>query len=857
MQARSQRTSLLAVWWMILGEWRAHPARVIAGVLAIAAGVALGVAVHLVNASAVNELAKAVRTVNGDADLQVRSVSDLGFNEALYPKLAGVEGIAGASPVVEIAAVATGSNAALTLLGLDVLRAGAVTPNLVGLPQGGIDAARASQGANYFDESTIFLSDGALRTSGKRIGDTIALRAKGREHMFRIAGGLPGVSDGEDLAVIDIASAQWRFGQLKRLHRIDLRLKDNVATERIRGAIAAILPLDAGIITKESEARRTDNLSRAYRINLDMLALVALLTGAFLVYSGQSLSVTRRLPQFALLRVLGVLRRGVLAQLLAEGAVLGGIGSLAGLGFGIAIADGVLRLFGGDLGGGYFQGTSPELVFTPVAFLAFFLLGLAAAVLGSALPALEASRVQPAIALKNLGLANDLARMRTGMVAIVLMIAGVGAAMLPALGGVAVFGYLSLALLLAGGVTAMPVIARFVLAPLQQIRIGSPALHLARLRLWNAPSQAAIALCGIVASTSLMIAMAIMVASFRDSVDEWLTQVLPADVYLHVEGSDGGLDVEIQRQLARAEGVASIDFRKLLPLRLSPELPSTLLLVRSINRARPEESLPLIGASLPIPLEATPVLLSEPAAEIYGYRPGDVILLPIGQKSESAEDKVFVAGIWRDYARQQGAIAIDSADYLRLTGDALRTDGAVELKPGADARATIASMRAALPPALAQRVTFAQPGELRALSLRIFDRTFAITYALQAAAILIGLAGVAVTFSAQTLARSKEFGMLRHIGVSRGQVIVMLISEGALLGAIGGVAGIGLGIVMSQVLIHVINPQSFHWTLETQLPLNLFASVAAALIVAAAGTALFAGRGALSKRAVHAVREDW
>ncbi len=619
MQAPSQRISLLAVWWMILGEWRAHPARVIAGVLAIAAGVALGVAVHLVNASAVNELAKAVRTVNGDADLQVRSVSDFGFDEALYPKLARVEGIEGASPVVEIAAFVTGSNATLTLLGLDVLRASAVTPNLVGIPQGGIDAARAAQGANYFDESAIFLSGGALRTSGKRIGDTIELRANGREHMFQIAGTLPGISGGEDLGVIDIASAQWRFGQLRRLHRIDLRLKDNVATERIRGAIAAILPPEAGITTKESEARRTDNLSRAYRINLDMLALVALLTGAFLVYSGQSLSVTRRLPQFALLRVLGVKRRGVLAQLLAEGAVLGGIGSLAGLGFGVAIAGGVLRVFGGDLGGGYFRGTSPELVFTPVSFLAFFLLGLAAALLGSALPALEASRVQPAIALKNLGLTDDHARMHSGLAAIVLMIAGVGAAMLPALGGVAVFGYLSLALLLAGGVTAMPVIARFVLAPLQRIKIGSPALHLARLRLWNAPSQAAIALCGIVASTSLMIAMAIMVASFRDSVDEWLTQVLPADVYLHEEGADGGLDIEIQRLLVGTPGVAAIDFRKLLPLRLSPELPSTLLLTRSINRARPEESLPLIGASLPIPLEATPVWVSEPAAELYGY----------------------------------------------------------------------------------------------------------------------------------------------------------------------------------------------------------------------------------------------
>ena len=144
-----------------------------------------------------------------------------------------------------------------------------------------------------------------------------------------------------------------------------------------------------------------------------------------------------------------------------------------------------------------------------------------------------------------------------------------------------------------------------------------------------------------------------------------------------------------------------------------------------------------------------------------------------------------------------------------------------------------------------------------AISVEAFDRSFAVTYLLEAIAMLVGLAGVAATFSAQNLARTKEFGMLRHIGVLRRQIVAMLAAEGALLGAVGVVAGIGLGIAISQVLIHVINPQSFHWSMETRLPLMLFAIVAAALILAAAGTALLAGRRALSADAVRAVREDW
>ena len=124
-------------------------------------------------------------------------------------------------------------------------------------------------------------------------------------------------------------------------------------------------------------------------------------------------------------------------------------------------------------------------------------------------------------------------------------------------------------------------------------------------------------------------------------------------------------------------------------------------------------------------------------------------------------------------------------------------------------------------------------------------------------AILVGLTGVAATVSAQTLARTKEFGMLRHVGVLRGQILLMLAVEGALLGAVGVAAGLGLGLAMSQVLIHVVNPQSFHWTMETRLPLGLFVSLAFTLVLAAAVTAVLSGRRATSGAAVRAVREDW
>ena len=200
---------------------------------------------------------------------------------------------------------------------------------------------------------------------------------------------------------------------------------------------------------------------------------------------------------------------------------------------------------------------------------------------------------------------------------------------------------------------------------------------------------------------------------------------------------------------------------------------------------------------------------------------------------------------------------IDEADYERLTGDTGRDEVSVWLAPGQDAARVSRAMRARLPQALAGQVEVAEPAMLRRFALTLFDRSFAVTYLLEAVAILVGLAGVAATMSAQTLAREREFGMLRHLGLTRGQLGAMLATECALVGLTGALAGIGLGLLLAQVLIHVVNPQSFNWTMATRIPLGTLVAVAAALTGAAAATAVVAGRRATARSAVQSVREDW
>jgi putative ABC transport system permease protein len=847
-------TGATAWRWLIAGEFRAFPMRFVLAGLAIAIGVALAFAVHVINRSAAESFAQAVRSAGGGADLQVRSASALGFDEGLYPKLMALDVVADASPVVQLRATIGERTRPITLLGLDMFRVLTVSPNLVirrrSLPQGG--GTRSGDLDAALNQDALYLSHHAMAQAGLNFNDRVEVRANGRTHTFVVAGDLPGVPQGQGMAVVDIASAQWRFGQLGTLDRVDLKLKPGTTLADAKAQLSLTLPATTQVSEAYIESRRGDALSRAYRVNLDMLALVALLTGGFLVYSAQSLAVTRRLRQFALLRTLGLQKRALVGQLLGEGAALGVVGALTGLAGGYALTGAALALVGGDLGAGYFSGAATTIEFAPEAAVLFFSFGVATALAGSYAPAWRAARIAPALALKSEGDQIDPRKPPRISPALAMIGAGSVCALLPAVNRLPVFGYLSMGLLLSGGVAAMPWLARVLLRPLNRADLRIPAFEMALGRLLGVPSQASVALGGIVASTGLMIAMAVMITSFRGSVDDWLESFLSADLYVAAASSEPLFDAETQRRLAATPGVAGIAFSKSLAVTIDPELPPASLIVRPVTG--PVYSLPVIQRATR-PAEGVALWLSEPAARLFSAQPGDAFALPIGTGGTKVMG--YVAGIWRDYARQQGAIVIDTRDYTAITGDAVRSEAAVELMPGASVADTRAAILERLPPEIAGRVDFAEPAALRARALRLFDRSFAITYALEAIAILIGLAGIAATFSAQTVARIKEFGVMRHVGMGRGQIVAMLAIEGALLGLVGMAAGLAVGIALSQVLIHVINPQSFNWTMTTRFTWGLMLGVAAALVGTAAATAMIAGRRAVSRDAVRAVNEDW
>jgi len=825
-------------------EWRHHAARQAVAVLAVALGVALAFSVQLINGSALSEFAGAVRSVQGEADLELRAVGAAGFDESLYARVGTLDAVRLAAPTVEVdtyALDANGERAPLRIQGIDVLVSPRLSPAL--LPKLEIKG----EGASVLDPNAVFLNAAAQEALGVASGGSLRVQSGAAMRTLKVAGTV--VASGMPMAVMDIAGAQSNFGRIGRLSRIDLRLRPGTDADALVTALQ--LPADVRAALPDDATQRVSQVSRAYRVNLTVLALVALFTGAFLVFSILSLSVAKRLPQFALLGVLGMDARTRLKLVMGESALVGVIGSVLGVALGTALAWLALRELGGDLGGGYFTGARARLQWSAGAAIAYALLGTLVALLGGWLPARTAQGIAPAQALKGLGTAH--AKAPVAWPGLVVMAVGALLALLPPIADLPIAAYASVALLLLGGIACVPAVVGALLRSVHPGRSAPWTLALARAR-WQR-SGATVAVAGVVASLSLAVALSVMVASFRDAVTQWLDTLLPADLYVRSAGTAQAAETawlapEFVAAAAKLPGVARCEPLRFTSLSIDPRRPAPVLIARTVGD--PARTLPLVGRLAPARAGLASLYVSEAMQTLYGAQPGRPITLPF---PEGRSTEFMVRGVWRDYARQQGAVVIDVADFVALTGDTRANDLAITLAPGASLGEVQAGVRAlASDPAL---IEFATPGEIRAISLRIFDRSFAVTYWLQAVAIGIGLFGIAASFSAQALARRKEFGLLAHLGFTRAQVLGIVAGEGIAWSAAGAALGLALGIAVSVVLVKVVNPQSFHWTMDLLLPWARLALLCLAVMLAGTATATICARAAASRSAVLAVKEDW
>ena len=823
-----------------------HPWQSVLMVLGITLGVAVAVAVDLANASATRAFDYSTDAVAGRATHQLIG-GPQGLDEALYVDLRrqglATGGIPAAPIVTDYVYSPQLGDRPFQLLGMDPFAEAPFRNYLWGdgqVPIGGLTNLLTQPGAVLLSSDTAAYYDLAP-------GDRLSLEVGGYPRDAFVAGLLNPADDLsrrtlDGLLLADISTAQELVGRLGRLDRIDLILPGD--EEAVAAEFIAVLPAGTQIVQVDARTGTIEEMTAAFRLNLLALSLLALVVGLFLIYNTMTFSVVQRRPLFGTLRSLGVTRREVFALVVSEALIVGALGAALGLGLGIVLGRGAVQAVTQTISDLYFVVTVQEIEIPASSLVKGALLGILATVLVAMPPAWEAASVPARVALSRSGLEGKARRAVAGVAAgsLVLAVAGLGLLAIPTR---------SLTVSFAG--TLAIVVAFAALTPLVTtllMRIATRPLG----RIWGALgrmaprnvvtsiSRTAVAVAALMVAVSVTIGVSLMIGSFRSTVVTWLDQVLQGDVYVSAPSRTSTqattpLDPAVLPLVESWPGVERVDLLRTATVE-SPEGPVSIFGVYNPNFGdRPFLSSDLSSEEIWAAMQAGAVVVSEPYANLAGLprRGGTVTLYTAGGPREFP-----VAGIYYDYVTSGGTISMSLDTYRRLWNDEALTALALRLAPGADADAVARELGDALAPV--QRL-FVRPNQaLRDEALVIFDRTFAITGALQLLATVVAFIGVLSALLSLLLEKQREVGILRAVGLTARQLWGLVILETGLMGAVAGLLAMPTGFALSLILIYIINRRSFGWTLQMQVEPAPFLTALAVAMAAALLAGLYPAR---------------
>lgn len=846
--------SLALKFQLFAGALRDQPVKWLIATVSIAVGVGLGFAVHLIHKQALDQFNNGVRQFSGQADLQLLPHSVL-LPETILGQLAALPEVAVASPVIDLVVQVQGLDKPLRWLGLDVFTAAAVTPNFIGQSSGETSDSAQQGEIPLLSTNHVFVSP-ALNEQLPNEQRTLSTLHNGISQTWQVAGTVPAAGAGQLLAVADIAAVQWRLGTLGEISRVDLKLQEGVTPASFQQQYGDEFAEFGRFETPAEQGTRGASVSQAYRANLSILAMVALLTGGFLTFSTQMLAVAQRSRQWALLAALGARASALRMQVLFESMCCGVVGGVLGIALGWGLSLAVVRYLGVDLGAGYFQTSQSTVALPFIDTLLFATFGVVATLLGGLSPALQTGqmalhqRLRAGTEEAGLQFAN-----KAHWVGLLLCVVAAVCLFIPPYGNIPLGGYLAVAFGLFGGIAMIGLVVRGLIRPPAQL---AQLADLAKSRLASTPNLLAVGLSGVVASFALVVAMHVMIYSFRHSLDNWLTQVLPAPLYVKLNSASIPVFPDsFQQKVADLPGVELVEFWGQQSIVLDSKRPAVELIARPISVEAASLRLPMTGSTITEPKAGTlPVWVSEPMTDLYGLQAGSALELQLDQ---GVRVPTTVMGVWRDYTRQHGAIVLPKAELLQQFNVQFKdTQGAVWPQENVAVKDMVARIeQAASTTPVSQKIDFAEPGEIRQLSLDIFDRSFAVTYLLEIAAVVIGLFGVGTTFSAMALQRKREFALLGAMGASPNWILKLIAREALIASAVAALVGLIIGLAFAAILIFVVNPQSFHWTMEWFTPWRDLALMVLVLIAMSSATVTLALRNKLGTRLVEQLKEDW
>jgi putative ABC transport system permease protein len=844
--------------WISLRHLREEPGRTALTLSGVALGVAVFLAIRLANASALASFSATVDAVAGRATLQVAGGTS-GFDERLFLRVRRVPGLQAAAPVVQIAAPAPGlGGETLMVLGLDLF-------SEAGFGRVAAGEAESHAWLDFLaDPHAMAVTRSLARRYHLRVGSPLVLTAGSRLVTFRVRAILGSEelehAFGGNLAVIDIGVAQDAFARLGRLDRIDLRVPE-AARAAVARRLAAALPADVRVERPESRGQAVANMLAAFQLNLAALSFIALFVSLFLVFNAISMSVIKRRREIGMLRSLGVRRGEVLRLFMGEAVFFGAAGTLLGVGLGILLARGALGAVSQTISQLYVLVEARTLHLSPAVLAQGAAIGFGAAALAALIPAREAARTPPGVTLRQ-GALIELRPVALGpwSAAGVLLLALAGAAAAVGLRRhEPLWGFASAAGVLAGFSALTPAgtlaLNGALEAPMR--RLFGVEGRLAVRYLTESLARTAVIVASLMVAMAMLIGLSVMVSSFRDTVDTWVSQTIKADLYIEpagrqISGAAAVLPPAVIETARAVPGVAAVDTYHgvTIPFRgRQVWLASVHLEVLG----RHSRLLFRNGSSREILLRArreNGAVVTESFSHRFGVRAGDAILL----NTPDGPRRLPIAGVFYDYSTDQGAILMDHALYLRWFHDPIINSMAFYLKPGVDPAGVRAEFLRRLRGQYALTVTPNQG--LRRHVLQVFDQTFRITYALQGIAVLVAALGIVNTLTALILQRGREIGILRAIGAFRSQVRRIVLIEAGLIGLTGYVIGSLCGLVLAALLVFVINRQFFGWSIRMVLSPGIFLQAFALVAVTSLLAGLWPARHAAGRAPAEAMRLD-
>ena len=848
---------LLLFYRLMLRPLLQEPVRAFLTILAVTLGVAVVLAIDLAGAAATGSFQASMETLTGDNNLEV--VATGGVPETVVGALGTLPYSIHISPRMEDSAVVLDTKQTLPLIGLDLVAEG--------------NPARSESASESNLSATSASSENAIRylqnpgsiwvgaSLGKMSGDRIHLLINDQVREFTVRGVYPDSNGNESAIIMDLAAAQRALNRFGRVDRILLKVPATPGLEEWQQRLRAVLPAGVELRPQGTGTNENRRMLAAFRWNLELLSYIALIVGAFLIYNTISVSVVRRRPETGIVRALGASRGAVLAAFLGEAAFFGLAGAALGLPIGRLMASGAVKLMSATVESLYVSSRPGTIELSASTVALAFLIGVGVAIISAYSPAREASLVPPVEAMAR-GRREYIARVhksRDFWLALVLALAAAAAARVPAIEGKPFFGYLAAILFVAASALAIPAFADGGIHRssrwLGKI-LGVEAL-LASQSLSASLRRTSVLVGALSTAIAMMVSVGIMVGSFRETVSIWMDDRLPADLYLRPAGEPAPdrhptISLELADKIGKLPGVAGVD--RLRAYEISYDgLPATLAGV-DLSAFRSEHHSNFFSGR---PTEAVlseirntnAVLASEPFTYKHHVRAGDTITLSLG----AARPSFRIADVYYDYGSERGAILMDRQTLLRYLPDPAPSNLAVYVAPGA----SVETVRKEIVQASAgYRVMLASNRDLRTEAILIFDRTFAITYALEAVAVIVAVMGIAGALLALVIDRRRELGLLRFLGASTGQVRKQILVEAGLLGLLANFVGLALGFALSLVLIYVINKQSFGWTVRFHWPVAVLLGAISVVYVATILAGLYPAQVAVRLNPLEAVHEE-